>query len=58
MEEVKYPFHLSNIDHSEKVNVIVYSYEPHIWSENDDLFITESTRSNYEVYKATVKRRV
>ena len=58
MEEVKYPFHLSNIDHSEKAKVIVYSYEPRIWSENDDLFVMESTRNPSEVYRSATKRRV
>ena len=41
MEAVPYPSHLSKVDHIEHVKVIVYSVNPRIWSENDDLFICE-----------------
>ncbi len=45
IEEVPYPLHLSRIDHTEKVTVVVYSVSPAIWSENDDLFVTQSKTS-------------
>lgn len=42
IEMVQYPMHLSTIDYVEKVKYILYSEEPLIWSENDDLFICGS----------------
>jgi hypothetical protein len=39
MEEIEYPFHLSSVDNIEKVEYKLYSVEPLMWSENDDLFI-------------------
>ena len=57
MEEIDYPFHLSSVDYIEPAKVIVYSYEPRIWSENDDLFICESTNDNSKEYRSIVKKR-
>ena len=39
MEEIEYPFHLSSVENVEKVSYKLYSVEPLMWSENDDLFI-------------------
>lgn len=39
MEEIEYPFHLSSVDSIETVQYKLYSVEPLMWSENDDLFI-------------------
>jgi hypothetical protein len=57
MEEIEYPFHLSSIDYVEKVKVVVYSSEPLIWSENDDLFICKSDVDPAKQYKSIVKKR-
>lgn len=42
VEEVPYPFSLSRVDHSERVNYVLYSVKPLIWSENDDLFMLKN----------------
>lgn len=39
MEEIDYPFHLSKVDYVEEIEYTLYSVNPKIWSENDDLFI-------------------
>ena len=39
MEEVPYPQHLPYMSHTEIVTVTIYSNEPRIWSENEDLFM-------------------
>jgi hypothetical protein len=58
MEEIAYPFHLSRVDHVEKVKVVLYSNEPRIWSENDDLFICEkSVDDASKAYRSIVKKR-
>ncbi len=57
MEEIDYPFHLSCVDFVEPVKVVIYSYEPRIWSENDDLFICESTLDHAEQYKKTIVKK-
>jgi hypothetical protein len=44
MEEIEYPFHLSSVDNVEKVAYTLYSVEPLMWSENDDLFIEMQSR--------------
>lgn len=44
MEEIEYPFHLSSVDNVEKVAYTLYSVEPLMWSENDDLFIEMQAR--------------
>jgi hypothetical protein len=43
MEEVEYPFHLSSVDNTEKIDYKLYSVEPLMWSENDDLFTEVNT---------------
>ena len=51
MEEIEYPFHLSSVDNLEKVEYKLYSVEPLMWSENDDLFIEmkeEKSRKRHE----------
>jgi hypothetical protein len=45
MEEIEYPFHLSSVDNIEKVEYKLYSVEPLMWSENDDLFIETQERA-------------
>ena len=57
MEEIDYPFHLSTVDYTEHVKVVFYSYEPLIWSENDDLFICESKVDPSAAYRSIVKKR-
>jgi hypothetical protein len=39
MEEVPYPQHLPYMSHTEIMTVTIYSNEPRIWSENEDLFM-------------------
>lgn len=39
MEEIAYPFHLSTVDYVEDIEYSLFSVNPKIWSENDDLFI-------------------
>lgn len=57
MEEVAYPFHLSRVDSLEKVKVKVYSVEPPIWSENDDLFICEDRKVSKKDSSSSVRSR-
>ena len=57
IEEIEYPFHLSCVDFVEPVKVTIYSYEPRIWSENDDLFICQSDNDNTLEYRTIVKKR-
>ena len=57
MEEIEYPFHLSCIDYVEPVKVTVYSYEPRIWSENDTLFVCETTLDHTEQYRKTIVKK-
>lgn len=57
MEEIEYPFHLPRLDYVENVKVIIFSVEPPIWSENDDLFVCENTKSASSVYRSIVKKR-
>ena len=47
MEEIEYPFHLSSVDNVEKVAYTLYSVEPLMWSENDDLFIEMQARKRF-----------
>lgn len=48
MEEIEYPFHLSSVDNLEKIEYKLYSVEPLMWSENDDLFIEMQPRTRTE----------
>ena len=57
MEDFDYPFNLSKIDNTEVVKIVVYSYEPAIWSENNDLFICEETVNTSKEYRSIVKKR-
>lgn len=56
MEEIEYPFHLSSVDNLEKVDYKLYSVEPLMWSENDDLFIEMQERGKEESTKPPRKR--
>lgn len=58
MEEIEYPFHLSSVDNIEKVEYKLYSVEPLMWSENDDLFIEMQERGKEESAKQPRKRFV
>jgi hypothetical protein len=56
MEEIEYPFHLSSVDNLEKIEYKLYSVEPLMWSENNDLF-TE-VRSTKQPHKRSVTSSV
>jgi hypothetical protein len=58
MEEIEYPFHLSSVENVEKVDYKLYSVEPLMWSENDDLFIEMQQREKEESTKQPHKRLV
>ena len=58
MEEIEYPFHLSSVENVEKVAYTLYSVEPLMWSENDDLFIEMQQREKEESTKQPHKRLV
>lgn len=58
MEEVEYPFHLSNIDSIEKIDYKLYSVEPLMWSENDDIFIEVIKNDSAENYRSLLENFV
>jgi hypothetical protein len=58
MEEIEYPFHLSSVDNLEKIEYKLYSVEPLMWSENDDLFIEMQEIAKVESTKQPRKQPV
>jgi hypothetical protein len=57
MEMIDYPFHLMRIDNKEHINVKLFSSSPLIWSENDDLFIEDHSKTSPSLQQLPQKKQ-